>query len=93
MRLDPIARLYSGRLCACVVLVLARFSRLQLLLILPPSPDIGWYEDGGLNESTLALQVEVMSTRLRVHGWDTILHDYGWQVCGSTFHVHDLSNR
>ena len=37
-------------------------------------------------------QVEVMSTRLRSHGWDTIQHDYGWQVCGSTYHVHELSN-
>ena len=53
---------------------------------------IGWYEDGGLNESALDLQVEVMATRLRPHGWNSILHDYGWQVCGSTYHVHDLSN-
>ena len=53
---------------------------------------IGWYEDGGLNESTLLQQVDVMATRLRPHGWDTVQHDYGWQVCGSTYHVHDLSN-
>ena len=33
-----------------------------------------------------------MATRLRPFGWDTVLHDYGWQVCGSTYHVHDLSN-
>ena len=38
---------------------------------------IGWYEDGGLNESALELQVEVMATRLRPHGWDTVMHDYG----------------
>jgi hypothetical protein len=53
---------------------------------------IGWYEDGGLNESTLDLQVQAMATRLRPFGWDTIQHDYGWQVCGSTYHVHDLPN-
>ena len=53
---------------------------------------IGWYEDGGLNETALFAQVEAMATRLRSHGWDSILHDYGWQVCGSTYHVHDLPN-
>ena len=34
----------------------------------------------------------VMATRLRPHGWDTVLHDYGWQVCGGTYDLHPLSN-
>ena len=33
-----------------------------------------------------------MATRLRPHGWDTVLHDYGWQVCGGTYDLHPLSN-
>ena len=37
-------------------------------------------------------QVDAMATKLRPWGWDTIQHDYGWQVCGSTFHVHDIAN-
>jgi len=37
-------------------------------------------------------QVGVMATRLRPHGWDTVLHDYGWQVCGGTYDLHPLSN-
>ena len=51
---------------------------------------IGWYEDGGLNESTLFAQVEVMSTQLRSHGWDTVLHDYGWQVCVELYPIVTL---
>ena len=49
-------------------------------------------EDGGLNESSLFAQVEAMATQLRPHGWTTVLHDYGWQVCGDTYHVHKVSN-
>eukprot|EP00040_Diaphanoeca_grandis_P011265 m.57703 g.57703 ORF g.57703 m.57703 type:complete len:517 (+) comp22424_c0_seq1:423-1973(+) len=48
---------------------------------------VGWYTDGGLNETTLFAQVDVMATTLRPHGWTHVLHDYGWQVCGSTDHV------
>ena len=39
---------------------------------------VGWYQDGGLNESVLEAQVEAMSTKLRPYGWTHILHDYGW---------------
>eukprot|EP00039_Didymoeca_costata_P005966 m.86243 g.86243 ORF g.86243 m.86243 type:complete len:494 (-) comp13049_c0_seq1:13-1494(-) len=45
---------------------------------------VGWYLDGGLNESVLWNQVNTMATVLRPHGWTHILHDYGWQVCGDT---------
>jgi len=45
---------------------------------------IGWYEDGGLNESVLMAQARAMATKLRPHGWTHILHDYNWQVCGSS---------
>ena len=115
---------------------------------------IGWYEDGGLNETSLDDQVDAMATRLRSliyrvmrsgriparcryrpndeggkqcvwvgvcwggyrgnrekraphdiktdrnqrpslvpsyahrpHGWTHVLHDYNWQVCGSTFNI------
>ena len=30
---------------------------------------IGWYEDGGLNETSLMAQVGAMATHLRPHGW------------------------
>ena len=39
---------------------------------------VGWYQDGGLNESVLEAQVDTMSTKLRPYGWTHILHDYGW---------------
>ena len=41
---------------------------------------VGWYMDGGLNETSLFAQAEAMATTLRPHGWTHILHDYGWQV-------------
>ena len=45
--------------------------------------------DGGLNETSLFAQVEAMATTLRPHGWTHVLHDYGWQVCGTTYAVHE----
>ena len=48
---------------------------------------VGWYMDGGLNETSLFDQVEAMAMHLRAHGWTHILHDYGWQVCGTTFNL------
>eukprot|EP01052_Picozoa_sp_SAG31_P035927 SAG31_NODE_4404_length_3264_cov_2.812322_3_plen_343_part_00 len=50
---------------------------------------VGWYCDGGLNETSLFAQVEAMADKLRPHGWTHILHDYGWQVCGTTYAVHE----
>jgi hypothetical protein len=50
---------------------------------------VGWYTDGGLNETSLFAQVEAMADKLRPHGWTHILHDYGWQVCGTTYAVHE----
>jgi len=52
---------------------------------------IGWYEDGGLNETSLFEQVEAMATRMRPHGWTHVMNDYGWQVCGSTFNISPMS--
>jgi alpha-galactosidase len=46
---------------------------------------VGWYLQGGLNETVLYSQALAMSTQLKPFGWNLILHDYGWQVCGSTF--------
>ena len=46
---------------------------------------VGWYEAGGLNETSLFAQVNAMSTTMRPHGWTHVMHDYGWQVCGSTY--------
>ena len=45
----------------------------------------GWYMDGGLNETVLYSQALAMSSQLKPFGWNLILHDYGWQECGSTF--------
>ena len=45
--------------------------------------------DGGLNETSLFAQVEAMASTLRPHGWTHILHDYGWQVCGTTYAVKE----
>jgi alpha-galactosidase len=50
---------------------------------------VGWYMDGGLNETSLFAQVEAMATTLRPHGWTHVLHDYGWQVCGTTYAVKE----
>lgn len=50
---------------------------------------VGWYMDGGLNETSLFAQVEAMATTLRPHGWTHVLHDYGWQVCGTTYAVQE----
>jgi alpha-galactosidase len=50
---------------------------------------VGWYMDGGLNETSLFAQVEAMADKLRPHGWTHILHDYGWQVCGTTYAVKE----
>ena len=36
---------------------------------------VGWYMDGGLNETSLFAQVEAMADQLRPHGWSHILHD------------------
>jgi alpha-galactosidase len=47
---------------------------------------VGWYLDGGLNESVLFDQAQAMATHLLPFGWNLMLHDYGWQVCGSTEH-------
>lgn len=52
---------------------------------------IAWYEDGGMNESALLRETEFMSKRLREHGWTHVLHDYGWQVCGSTYNLTPIS--
>ena len=32
-----------------------------------------------------------MATRLRPHGWTHILHDYGWQLCGTTYNVQPVA--
>lgn len=32
-----------------------------------------------------------MATKLRPHGWTHVLHDYGWQVCGSTYNLTPIS--
>lgn len=48
---------------------------------------VGWYMDGGLNETSLNAQVDAMAEKLRPHGWTHILHDYGWQVCGTTYNI------
>ena len=48
---------------------------------------VGWYEAGGLNESSLLAQVNAMSETMRPHGWTHVMHDYGWQVCGSTYAI------
>jgi alpha-galactosidase len=45
---------------------------------------VGWYLDGGLNETVLYSQALAMSSQLKPFGFDLILHDYGWQVCGPT---------
>lgn len=46
---------------------------------------VGWYLQGGLNETVLYEQALAMSTQLKPFGWNLLLHDYGWAVCGSTF--------
>lgn len=40
-----------------------------------------------MNETALFEQVEAMAKILRPHGFTHILHDYGWQVCGDTYHI------
>mmetsp|Transcript_128507 Transcript_128507/g.240440 ORF Transcript_128507/g.240440 Transcript_128507/m.240440 type:complete len:527 (+) Transcript_128507:100-1680(+) len=52
---------------------------------------IAWYEDGGMNESALLHEAEFMANRLRQHGWTLVLHDYGWQVCGTTYNITPIS--
>ncbi len=47
---------------------------------------VAWYLEGGLNESVLLDQAQAMATHLLPFGWNLVLHDYGWQVCGSTAH-------
>ena len=48
---------------------------------------MGWYEQGGLNETSLFAQVEAMADTMRTHGWTHVMHDYGWQTCGTTYDV------
>ena len=50
---------------------------------------VGWYMDGGLNETSLFAQVEAMADTLRPHGFTHVLHDYGWQVCGTTYAIQN----
>lgn len=45
---------------------------------------VGWYMDGGLNETTLFAQAEAMATKLRPYGWTHVLHDEGWSFCGTS---------
>ena len=47
---------------------------------------VAWYLEGGLDESVLFDQAQAMATHLLPFGWNLVLHDYGWQVCGSTAH-------